>query len=208
MVNGNRYFNLANNQIGDAKAKKLAKTLEKNTTLTTLNLSGNQIGDDGAKKLAKVLKNNTTLTTLNLYGNDIENSKFNIKENLNIIYYNGNTTINFDKAKTLYNKILRFQELSDDEISELIKRGSAVKFLLDQHYESNPNHPDLASSYNNLGAVYADKGEYDKAIEYYQNALEIFIVAYTDTPHPHLISCYKNLIASCQNNNNPYLVVQ
>ena len=27
------------------------------------------------------------------------------------------------------------------------------------------NHPDFASLYNNLGNAYADKGDYDKAIE-------------------------------------------
>lgn len=36
-----------------------------------------------------------------------------------------------------------------------------------------PNHPDTAVSYNNIGAVYDNKGEYDKAIEYHSKALKI-----------------------------------
>jgi tetratricopeptide (TPR) repeat protein len=32
----------------------------------------------------------------------------------------------------------------------------------------------MASTYNNLGLEYADKGEWDKAIDYYKKDLEIF----------------------------------
>ena len=35
------------------------------------------------------------------------------------------------------------------------------------------NHPSLANTYNNLGAVYINKGDYDLAIEYYQLSLKI-----------------------------------
>jgi tetratricopeptide (TPR) repeat protein len=36
-----------------------------------------------------------------------------------------------------------------------------------------PNHPDLATSYNNIGAVYDDMGEYSKALLFYEKSLEI-----------------------------------
>jgi tetratricopeptide (TPR) repeat protein len=35
------------------------------------------------------------------------------------------------------------------------------------------NHPDTATSYNNIGEVYKSKGEYDKALEFYQKDLAI-----------------------------------
>ncbi|CAF4380811.1 unnamed protein product, partial [Rotaria sordida] len=36
-----------------------------------------------------------------------------------------------------------------------------------------PNHPNLATSYNNIGQVYKDMGNYSKALEYYEKALKI-----------------------------------
>ena len=35
------------------------------------------------------------------------------------------------------------------------------------------NHPDVATSYNNIGFVYNNLGEYDKALEFHQKALKI-----------------------------------
>jgi tetratricopeptide (TPR) repeat protein len=32
-------------------------------------------------------------------------------------------------------------------------------------------HPNIATSYSNLGLAYGDKGEYDKAISYYEKSL-------------------------------------
>jgi tetratricopeptide (TPR) repeat protein len=36
-----------------------------------------------------------------------------------------------------------------------------------------PLHPDVAMSYNNLGNVYRLKGDYNTAIEYIENALNV-----------------------------------
>ncbi len=36
------------------------------------------------------------------------------------------------------------------------------------------NHPDLATSYNNIGGVYRNMGEYSKALSYYERALDIW----------------------------------
>ena len=37
-----------------------------------------------------------------------------------------------------------------------------------------PEHPDVATSYNNIGFVHREKGDNDKALEHYQKALDIF----------------------------------
>ena len=34
-------------------------------------------------------------------------------------------------------------------------------------------HPDLATSYNNIGVVYYHKGDYESALDYFQKALAI-----------------------------------
>ena len=36
-----------------------------------------------------------------------------------------------------------------------------------------PDHPDLASTYCNMGVVYMEMGDYEKALEYYNKDLEI-----------------------------------
>ncbi|CAF4403352.1 unnamed protein product, partial [Rotaria sordida] len=36
-----------------------------------------------------------------------------------------------------------------------------------------PNHPSLATSYNNIGMVYDNMGEYSKALSSYERSLEI-----------------------------------
>jgi tetratricopeptide (TPR) repeat protein len=35
------------------------------------------------------------------------------------------------------------------------------------------NHPELASTYNNIGLAYQRKGEYDKGLQYMEIALKI-----------------------------------
>jgi hypothetical protein len=76
------------NQIGKEGAEALARSLERNSSLTSLHLSGtlcryrcvprarvishvysdNQIGKEGAKALARSLERNSSLTSLNLWG--------------------------------------------------------------------------------------------------------------------------------------------
>jgi len=55
-----------------------------------------------------------------------------------------------------------------------------------------PNHPDLAKSYNNIGLVYNSKGEYDKALEFYQKSLEINLISLPPN-HPDLATSYNNI---------------
>ncbi|CAF4150510.1 unnamed protein product, partial [Didymodactylos carnosus] len=36
-----------------------------------------------------------------------------------------------------------------------------------------PNHPDIATTYNNIGLVYDNQGDYEKALKAYKKALSI-----------------------------------
>ena len=52
-----------------------------------------------------------------------------------------------------------------------------------------PNHPSLATSYNNIGLVYDNMGEYSKALEYYEKDLEITKKALPPN-HPDVATSY------------------
>ncbi|MEM7375660.1 MAG: tetratricopeptide repeat protein, partial [Bacteroidota bacterium] len=54
------------------------------------------------------------------------------------------------------------------------------------------NHPRVATCYNNLGSAYKSKGEYDRAITYYQLALSIDTTALRKN-HPKVAINYNNL---------------
>jgi len=60
------------------------------------------------------------------------------------------------------------------------KYEKAIEFytLYIQQKGTRKNDPWLAMSYKNIGAVYNDKGEYDKALEYYFKAHDIFKAVY------------------------------
>ncbi len=53
-------------------------------------------------------------------------------------------------------------------------------------------HPSVATTYNNLGATYYKKRDYDKAIEYYQKALKIARKR-LGANHPHTKLFQRNL---------------
>ncbi|CAF2970799.1 unnamed protein product [Rotaria sp. Silwood2] len=55
------------------------------------------------------------------------------------------------------------------------------------------SHPSLNSYYHNLGAIYSQQGELEKALEYQQKALEIFIKKVEDPQHPETGQMYNNL---------------
>ena len=65
-------LNLSYNNLGDQRARKLAKYLIKNKILTSLNLSSNSIGYDGSRYISQAIKLNTTLEYLNLKLNSID----------------------------------------------------------------------------------------------------------------------------------------
>ncbi|CAF4246249.1 unnamed protein product, partial [Rotaria sordida] len=55
-----------------------------------------------------------------------------------------------------------------------------------------PNHPHLASSYNNIGVVYKNMGDYSKALEFYEKAHKIREKALPPN-HPDLATSYNNI---------------
>jgi tetratricopeptide (TPR) repeat protein len=55
-----------------------------------------------------------------------------------------------------------------------------------------PNHPDLAYSYNGIGAVYDNMGEYSKALSYYEKAQQIWQKSLPPT-HPHIALVKRNI---------------
>ena len=50
----------------------------------------------------------------------------------------------------------------------------------------------MASSYNSIGLVYANKSEHDKALEYYQKSLAIKLKQ-LGTDHPSVAITYNNM---------------
>ena len=54
------------------------------------------------------------------------------------------------------------------------------------------DHPDIASSFNNLGVLYSDLGDYEKAEKYYFQSLEIRQNIYSED-HPDIDMSFNNL---------------
>jgi tetratricopeptide (TPR) repeat protein len=55
-----------------------------------------------------------------------------------------------------------------------------------------PNHPDIATSYNNIGGIYDNKGDNEKALEYYYKSLEIRKETLPPN-HPDIATSYNNI---------------
>ncbi|CAF1396031.1 unnamed protein product, partial [Rotaria sordida] len=55
-----------------------------------------------------------------------------------------------------------------------------------------PNHPSLATSYNNIASVHKNMGDYSKALEFYEKALKIDEKTLPPN-HPHLATSYNNI---------------
>ena len=56
-----------------------------------------------------------------------------------------------------------------------------------------PNHPDLATSYNNIGLVYDSMGEYEKALSYYEKDHWKSSQIALPPNHPDLATSYNNI---------------
>ncbi len=65
-----------------------------------------------------------------------------------------------------------------------------------------PNHPDIATSYNNIGLIYKYKGEYETALDYYNKSLKIRIESLPPN-HPDIATSYDN-IGSIYDNKGEY----
>ena len=74
----------------------------------------------------------------------------------------------------------------------MIKLLSSIRRLYILLKVFGENHPNVATDYNNLGAAWNAKGQYDKAIEYYQKTLKIFI-KYLGENHPNTKTVKKNI---------------
>jgi len=54
------------------------------------------------------------------------------------------------------------------------------------------DHPDVATSYNNIGSVYKNQGKYDDALKYYYMSLEILKKKLGDD-HPNTKGTLRNI---------------
>ena len=54
------------------------------------------------------------------------------------------------------------------------------------------NHPDIVTSFDNIGGVYYDKNENDNALEYYLKSLEI-LNSSLPSNHPDFAYSYSNI---------------
>ena len=111
-----------------------------------------------------------------------------------------------DKAKILYQLLLDKASSDKGRGDCLLMLGNVYKDMGEyskalSSYERSleikkvalpPNHPDLASSYNNIGIVYYNMGEYSKALSSHKRSLEIKKVALPPN-HPNLASSYNNI---------------
>ena len=68
-------------------------------------------------------------------------------------------------------------------------------------------HPSIGDSYNNIGSVWNDKGEYDKALEYYEKCLKIKLKTLGDE-HPDVASTYFYIGTINKNLNNFVLAIE
>ena len=74
---------------------------------------------------------------------------------------------------------------------DYLQNALYIKFKV---FKNNPNHPDIAASYNNLGLAYNEKGDYNKALDCFQKAFKIKLVAYANNlNHPAIAIAYNNL---------------
>ena len=55
------------------------------------------------------------------------------------------------------------------------------------------NHPSLATSYNSIGVVYSNMGEYSKALSYFERAEKICQTVTACETHPHIKAVRDNI---------------
>ena len=68
--------------------------------------------------------------------------------------------------------------------------NSALNSAIAKHGE---RHPDVATSYNNIGSIYDSMGDYSKALEYYTKSLEIYLEIFGEY-HIDVVSSYNRII--------------
>ena len=66
--------------------------------------------------------------------------------------------------------------------------------LKTKEFITDSNHPYIATSYNNLGTIYNNQGNYDSAIEYHAKALEILSKTHKkNLNYSDIVNCHNNL---------------
>ncbi|CAF4852438.1 unnamed protein product [Rotaria sp. Silwood1] len=100
------------------------------------------------------------------------------------------------------NKIQQGKLISyNNFLSTTEKRDVAIDFIGREFQPSDtlpPNHPHLATSYNNIGGVHKNIGDYSKALEFYEKALKIREKSLPSN-HPDLGTSYNNIGQVCNN---------
>ncbi|CAF1281675.1 unnamed protein product [Didymodactylos carnosus] len=111
-----------------------------------------------------------------------------------------------EKAEAVYMQLLAKASTEDDKAYchhqlALIKNNqgeynNALQFYnqsleIDQRTLSK-DHPNLATSYCNIGQVYSNMGHYTKALEYYEKSRQIYMIALPEN-HPDLATSYNNI---------------
>ena len=101
-----------------------------------------------------------------------------------------------------YSQLKRHQTISKELILDYLKMLSRIALVmakndLSVYYAQEviaiaDNELDKSFGYNNLGVAYGNKGDYDRAIEYYQKALKIDLKK-LDPEHPEVAIRYNNL---------------
>jgi tetratricopeptide (TPR) repeat protein len=112
----------------------------------------------------------------------------------------------FDKAQQVFEMILD-RTTNEEEKGDIYHYLGWIKYDQGKHREAityyekslkisqntpHANHPNLASSYNNIGEAYRNMGEYSKTLSYYEKALEIYQRT-LPTNHPFLATSYNNI---------------
>ncbi|CAF1532224.1 unnamed protein product [Rotaria sordida] len=95
-----------------------------------------------------------------------------------------------DKERSDYSHQLDWVYRSMGEYSKAL--SSYERSLEIRKIALPPNHPDLATSYNNIGMVYNKMGEHSKALSLYERSLEIRKIALPPN-HPDLAGPYNNI---------------
>jgi tetratricopeptide (TPR) repeat protein len=101
-----------------------------------------------------------------------------------------------EKCAYIYEKVLIENETTFENYTKALEYYFKS---LEIRKETLPtNHPDIASSYYNIGGIYFKKGDNDKAIEYYFKSLEIRKETLPPN-HPSIATSYNNIGLIYQN---------
>lgn len=98
-------------------------------------------------------------------------------------------TKRYDQALNSWQKLVYagspYRNLAEEQISKLETRIEILDAMIDKRSAQLRENPDSAAAHNNLGAAYAARGWGQKAVQEYEDALQI------DPNHP---TVYRNLI--------------